>query len=232
MNINVTITGADDDVSSLDLHLLSLEFPFVEWGILRCLEFNGQPRYPSMDWVNAFLNRRPKIGGQARKSLHLCKKLARDAEEGRFPSDIWRFDRVQLNGYNPGHWDPRMTAAASGPVGEIILQCRSEETLQQVANDAARLGPHASVLFDPSGGRGVEPFRWPASPCGCRLGFAGGINPDNVLDVIGDIVMLPRGPFWIDMETGVRTDNRFDLRKVRRVLEQVATVNARMKERD
>lgn len=53
-----------------------------------------------------------------------------------------------------------------------------------------------------------------------------------MLDVIGDIVMLPRGPFWIDMETGVRTDNRFDLRKVRRVLEQVATVNARMKERD
>jgi len=226
--ISVTITRADDEVSALELLALSLKFPFVEWGILRCLEFNGQPRYPSMDWVNSFMNCMSNAAGQT--SLHLCGQIARHAEQGNFPADAWRFERVQLNGYRPGHWDPRMTANASGAVDELILQCRSEETLQQVANDAARLNANASVLFDPSGGRGIEPFRWPASPCGCRLGFAGGINPDNVLEVIGDIVSLPRESFWIDMETGVRTDNHFDLGKVRRVLEQVADVNARMKE--
>jgi hypothetical protein len=29
-------------------------------------------------------------------------------------------------------------------------------------------------------------------------------------------------PFWIDMESGVRTDDRFDLTKVTRVLERTA----------
>ena len=55
-----------------------------------------------------------------------------------------------------------------------------------------------------------------------HLGFAGGIGPDNVLDVIRDIG--PRDPYWIDMESGVRTDDKLDLAKVRRVLEQIATL--------
>ena len=55
-----------------------------------------------------------------------------------------------------------------------------------------------------------------------RMGYAGGIGPDNVVDVLRDIG--PVRPTWIDMESGVRTGDKFDLAKVRRVLEQVAMV--------
>jgi phosphoribosylanthranilate isomerase len=59
-------------------------------------------------------------------------------------------------------------------------------------------------------------------PDGLRFGFAGGIGPDNVKRVIREISAKVDAPFWIDMESGVRTDDRFDLNKVRRVLETAA----------
>lgn len=62
------------------------------------------------------------------------------------------------------------------------------------------------------------------------MGYAGGIGPDNVLEVLGDILLangIMDRPTWIDMETGVRDEHdRFDLARVQRVLEQVAKVNA------
>ena len=90
-------------------------------------------------------------------------------------------------------------------------------------HEAQSLGSaSASLLFDPSGGRGIEPFRWPSTPLGVRMGFAGGINPHNVLGVLDDIGLRP-DPFWIDMESGVRdTNDRFDLGRVRAVLEAAA----------
>lgn len=103
--------------------------------------------------------------------------------------------------------------------GNVNLQCRSEDTLQEVAHDAAKLGAgRASVLFDPSGGRGIEAFRWPSPPIGCHLGYAGGIKPDQIVDTLKEIGVVD-SPFWIDMESGVRTDDKFDLAKVRQVLE-------------
>jgi hypothetical protein len=226
--VMVTITGADDVVDPRDLLLMSWEFPFVEWGILWSAKMRGTPRYPTLDWISAFT--RAALNGRRnpmRTSLHLCGATARSAVDGATFSEAWSFCRLQINGYMPGRplglhnfieYEP-------GQGLEVILQCRSEDTLQQVADDAASLGPNASVLFDPSGGRGIEPFRWATTPFGCRLGFAGGIGPDNVLDVIRDIG--PRDPYWIDMESGVRTDDRFDLAKVRRVLEQIAEQRAR-----
>jgi phosphoribosylanthranilate isomerase len=74
-------------------------------------------------------------------------------------------------------------------------------------------------LFDASSGRGIAPAAWPAHP-GRRVGYAGGIKPDNVLDVIRAGVGAA-GPYWIDMESGVRTDDRFDLTKCRQVCEAV-----------
>ena len=45
------------------------------------------------------------------------------------------------------------------------------------------------------------------------------ISLDRLIRDIG-----PRDPYWIDMESGVRTDDKLDLAKVRRVLEQIATL--------
>ena len=48
---------------------------------------------------------------------------------------------------------------------------------------------------------------------------AGGFNPENVADKLRYLLTNDEvGDFWIDMESGVRTDDWFDLDKVRRVL--------------
>ena len=49
---------------------------------------------------------------------------------------------------------------------------------------------------------------------------AGGFNPENVADKLHYLLTNDEvGDFWIDMESGVRTeDDWFDLDKVRRVL--------------
>ena len=53
-------------------------------------------------------------------------------------------------------------------------------------------------------------------------GFAGGIGPDNLVEVLRDIG--PReAPFWIDMESGVRSGRDFfDLGLCREVLRRCA----------
>ena len=52
------------------------------------------------------------------------------------------------------------------------------------------------------------------------MGYAGGIKPSTVLDVLSSIGVVDQ-PFWIDMESGVRDENnQLDLRLVREVLEK------------
>lgn len=125
--------------------------------------------------------------------------------------------RVQVNGWVP----------SPGLVGlsleffdlEIVLQTRDENGLAEAARHAAAIrrgGGRASVLWDPSGGTGVRG----------RLdvvadGYAGGISPDNVGEVLEELAAAGRR-CWIDMESGVRTGDAFDLRKVRAVLEAAA----------
>jgi len=77
-----------------------------------------------------------------------------------------------------------------------------------------------AVLFDESAGRGISPDSWDAPLAGHFCGYAGGMNPDNVARNIDIISKVAAGQTtWIDMETGVRTNDHFDLGKVRRVLD-------------
>lgn len=219
MLTGVTITGADDGVDPRDLQLLSGEFPFVEWGVLFSAKRTGEPRYPSRAWVNALPvevlgTRRPRF------AMHLCGESARNTLEG---SAVWLkglfpvFRRVQVNGYVPP--SPGLVKLSrEWPVFDFILQVREEGDLEKAAADlvAVRRG---SILFDPSGGRGLEAPAWPRPPAGAenRVGYAGGINPSNVERVLTRLNERP-GAYWIDMESGVRTDDRFDLALVRDVL--------------
>jgi phosphoribosylanthranilate isomerase len=54
------------------------------------------------------------------------------------------------------------------------------------------------------------------------MGFAGGLGPDNIAELaryVTESMGDSDGPTWLDMESGVRTDDRLDLAKVRAVLE-------------
>ena len=76
---------------------------------------------------------------------------------------------------------------------------------------------HISVLLDASGGQGIntdiEILNLPN-----KVGYAGGINPDNVADKLTYLLDNCTSPFWIDMESGVRTNDWFDVEKVKQVL--------------
>lgn len=218
MLTTVTITGADDAVKHDDLVMLSEEFPFVEWGILFSANRVGTPRYPSARWVHGLIE--VSRGTKLRLSAHLCGEMARETAAGsglhvRIVGDA--FSRVQINGFVPP--SPGLVALAHHEVlPEIILQVRDESCLQEVARVAEQLHV-ASALYDPSGGRGIESFLWPRAPLGLRLGYAGGIKPSTLIEVLNDIGPVDHD-FWIDMESGVRTNDVFDLALVRQVLEQ------------
>jgi hypothetical protein len=81
------------------------------------------------------------------------------------------------------------------------------------------------MLYDVSGGKGKQPKTWHPPAEGVQCGYAGGIGPDNVVEIlkkIGDVV--GETPFWIDMETKVRDEaDKFDIARVESVLEQVHT---------
>jgi hypothetical protein len=217
--MNVTITGADDKVDPNNLLALSREFPSVEWGILYSAKRQGTPRYPTERWIN-LLTSIPDM----KLSLHLCGEASRTTLAG---DDTWLverpwFARIQVNGYaSPA--TALVALAKTLPSFEFILQVRSEDRLQEAAHDAAQM-PKASLLFDASGGRGIEPARWAVAPFGTKMGYAGGIKPANVSDVLADIGPVDESA-WVDMESGVRdADDQFDLGLVREVLEKVAKV--------
>jgi hypothetical protein len=221
MLTTVTISGADDQVDPSELAALSEEFPFVEWGILLSASRAGTHRYPTYDTVCRFARYRP---GRLRLSGHLCGAQAREVLEYREASfmALEFFRRVQINGYAPR--SPGAVAfALANPHQEVIFQVRGSEWMLAAVWDAMRV-PNASILFDPSGGTGRALEAFPAA-AGVPIGYAGGIGPDNVaatLCAINDHVGKFGQPFWIDMESGVRTDDVFDLAKVRAVLEKCA----------
>lgn len=220
MLTRVTITGADDLVDPADLAALSAEFPFVEWGILFSAKRVGTSRYPSTDWTRRLKHvARPAM----HLSAHLCGRyvhaLSAGAAEVIYLFKESPFSRIQLNGFT-GSLDT-LRGVAEGHAAEFIIQVGQESNLSAWAH-ADTPSIRVSALFDPSGGRGIEAFRWPRPVPGLRLGYAGGIKPSNVLDVLRDIGPVEQD-FWIDMESGVRTnDDRLDLGLVREVLEKTA----------
>lgn len=77
-------------------------------------------------------------------------------------------------------------------------------------------------LFDTSFGKGSRPSAWPMLPiAGPFCGFSGGLNPDNVRDTIERIAAPPGALYWIDMESGVRTDGWLDVSKCEAVCRAV-----------
>jgi hypothetical protein len=223
----VTITGADDGVSPKDLAVLSVAYPFVEWGILFSMKRFGVARYPHPDWVGELLHVKEEDSPAPMKlAAHVCGSFAREIADGtRLRFDEGQdFDRVQLNGIPLGTPTLGETAARMAPQ-ELILQAKSLDELAKVGTTPVSLWPRTmQVLLDASGGTGKEisdyPFQLPKNVC---VGFAGGIGPDNVERILGEVTSaFPDRDFWIDMESGVRTDDVFDLEKVASVLKQAA----------
>lgn len=223
-----SITGADDAVDPKKMAALAKGFPFVEWAILLLPARAGQPRFPTTQWIEDF----SKTCAGNNKAMHLCDEALLGFIDGR--PDILKlmsgFRRIQLNlkfGDVEGKYDPNklVERVKSSPQWQFIIQYgKDKKGLLPLLKDV----PNHAVLFDESAGRGISPDSWDAPLPGHACGYAGGMNPDNVGRNLEIISSVARGyTTWIDMETGVRTNDVFDLSKVLRVLETAAPYVAR-----
>lgn len=219
----VTITGADDKTRREDLDGLTAEYPFVEWGLLVSATRGGEPRYPSDETFIRLLVGRTAHG----MAMHLCgdaawRALAGDGPKGKSGLTF------QVNGFTHfvdehgpltpfGQWLTHVRGHGS----TVILQVQHARALS-VAKLLGDIHPNVRALWDESGGRGVR-GDWPDPLPEQILGYAGGITPENVKEAIEILLAKPGdGETWIDMESGVRTHDEFDLDKVRLVLAQAA----------
>lgn len=227
----VTLTGADDSIDPADLIPLTEQYPFVEWAILFSQSKSGVERYPSLDWVDELVdqvvpNRKINL------SAHLCGKWCEDALKGEFTflreeRYAKAFNRIQLNMGK----DRLQLAVKSKPLIDAAMSRVPQPVIfggnYKYIAVTGGFFEHTGFLplFDASGGRGVETKEWPkpfldsdGAPIYC--GYAGGLGPDNIAeevqriaDAAGDMTI------WIDMETKLRTGDKFDLEKCERVLQ-------------
>lgn len=242
----ITVTGADDGVDQNDLLALSKEFPFVEWGLLFSRTRAGTPRYPSKNWLSGDWCRfEPFLkeieSPSLRLSAHLCGSLARDVLRGneqRFLDDfaLWNrgnygwlpaCSRIQVNGFALVNQEMVHHLMFGNAGLRWILQLRDAKSLAAASYIAGTFhvtGGVVQFLWDASGGRGVVNTTWPHEEHplpGVALGRAGGITPDTIERHCCELAEAP-GERWIDFESGARTDDKFDLTKVRRALEIAA----------
>lgn len=204
----ITFTGADREDLIPDMVKLSKIYP-VEWGILFSPANQGKkPRYPAPSMITRLFDKHLML------SAHLCGKHSRDVMAGKepdLPVSLQFFKRIQVNSREP---NVEKILALPNPGQRCIAQTRGEFSMDD----------RIWWLYDCSGGRGEMPKRWPSHPGEGRLvGFAGGLRPDNVEDALKAIEPTePYSPYWIDMESGVRSpDNVFDINLCREVCERV-----------
>lgn len=239
----VTITGADDDTSPLDIMELSKKHPFVERGILVSENNAGNRRFPSRAWRErfqelVFLSMRRDPALKVQLCAHLCGKFVRDLLRGNdtlYMAWYIGFQRVQLNfhGEKVGSYDPVAftNALKRYPGIQWIFQIDGKHGLQYFKN-AVEADVDAVPLYDTSGGLGelinldnVEPLLRGDIPYDTIYhGFAGGLSPENVAEQIRAIeerFSWSSCSYWIDVETYVRgrTEDVLDMKRVEAFIE-------------
>lgn len=200
----ITFTGIDVRTDLAEAARLSARYP-VEWAALLSTSKGGNsPRFPLVGTISSL------VALDMKTAVHLCGAAAEMASAGRrvrFP--IGTKSRVQIN----------RVPADSGGCLEFGRDVR-RPLICQFSGVQFPIEDRVAWLYDPSAGTGFRPPRWPMHPGGDRLvGYAGGIGPHNVIAVLAEIDSS--GPYWIDMETHVRTDEWLDLAKCRAVLELI-----------
>ncbi len=217
---HITFTGIDGHTDLGALWGIQQNYPMVEWGVLVAKNWkdNGN-RYFNPSYLDSLENHGLNL------SAHLCGSIARSAVRGDIePFRKWArgygdiFHRCQLNvatsPNNPMSFD--YSGEICNYFDEVILQQKSAHEIPLFIN--CKVSRHITCLLDASGGQGIDtPIEILNLPH--KIGYAGGINIDNVADKLSYLLESEDGDdFWIDMESGVRTDDWFDINKVVEVL--------------
>jgi hypothetical protein len=225
----VTFTGAGDDTPVKEMIEISLDYPMVEWGILLSEQSMGaKSRFPSRAWMGSLAAHLELLGVPINLSGHLCGSWMRRlislgiTEEAKAAvGPLWDyFKRMQINFVG---WEDLVTPFMANALDddiEWILQNRNNDFVMPLLEKY----PKMQTLFDTSGGRGKLPeFPWLPHYSRTFTGYAGGLNPDNIVEQLKRISEVTKKDteIWIDMESGVRTNEKFDLQKVKQVLHNI-----------
>eukprot|EP01032_Pedospumella_encystans_P025671 gene25671-29003_t len=248
MSINMRVIGfcgMDDSVSPDLLALVSSRYPWVEWGVLFRNDLEGTPRYPSRPWVErlsslaTFSEDRETVS--IRLAGHLCGNRCQEVLDGDFSfiQELYSlgYRRVQVNATaaNSVTVDPErinqyvqniFLCMRSVSKMEFIIQC-NEETKPIYTQLMADPTPNMSVLYDASCGKGVRVSSFPSPMLHptIRCGYAGGIGPDSISEILTGVRAATEGvpaynKVWVDMESSLRTivveKNKVDQSETRR----------------
>lgn len=205
----VTFTGIDRFCDPTALVQLADKYP-VEYGVLLS-PTNDDTKYLKREHFRLL-----KGIFSIRLSAHLCGRYARQVLE---TGDVdvthlnlkW-FDRVQVNAsetaYSNRLAQKNLIAFKQVNAVDVVTQHR-----RGFPNEA----PPTTLLYDCSGGRGIVADKFPQDP-GYFVGFAGGFGPNNIVEQLAKIKCEN---YYIDMEGAIRTDNKFDVAKCRKVCEAI-----------
>lgn len=254
MNLDALgLCGVDDSVHPNQLVLYANSYPQVEFGVLFRPDKEGQPRYPSKQWVDDLskaVAASNKVSTKMKLAAHLCERRVDEVLKGddTFVRNLsnWGFGRVQINATavngvdtsvfenNPqGVIQNFLAVVDQNPDLEFILQKNAETrplwegVLQHTIEMGKAFPSNVSMLLDESKGTGVLPNEWPPIPPDTpyKVGYAGGIGPSNVSEVLGKIQASNADTptaIWIDMESSLRSTKNdhdvFDLDKCYRVI--------------
>jgi len=213
----ITFTGIDNHCKVKELITLQSEYPFVEYGVLVSINNTNkgiEKRYPNLVMLKGLKKENLNL------SLHVCGKAAREIiTKNNFDlfykmigNYLPMFQRIQFNIAGSKNCLP----VTFNMQQQIIIQTASMDTnhleLLQSCNEKI-------VGFqDNSGGNGQVESLWMETE---YFGYAGGLGPENVVSAVEEILEVRDKPFWIDMETHIRTNDKFDINKCRRVCELI-----------
>jgi hypothetical protein len=217
----VSFTGVDRASLLPELEMLSSMYP-IEWGILIDPAREGQPLFPT-DEV------REEIGRAGlRLSAHICGEPARLIADGHDPAlNLAGFSRAQINHSRSGSGAAAIANVARyGALAGVRPGLQCQGAFPEVTG--------IDWLYDVSFGTGAKPVSWPdLMSAQTFCGFSGGLTPNNVQNVLAQLRVAPGVPYWIDIESGVRSSGSFDIDKCAKVCElvfgppRILTVHAR-----
>ncbi|MDM3872356.1 hypothetical protein QSV34_13450 [Porticoccus sp. W117] len=204
----VTFTGVDRSDIIPSLLDLSERYP-IEWGVLVDPEQEDNNLFPTLE-------ERLKVQSSGLcLSAHICGIPAAEIVQGKNPNylQLSGFSRLQINHSRDGSTEEQISNAhrfASSMGMRAALQCQGDFPDE----------PRADWLYDVSFGLGTKPTSWP--PMGPRstfCGYSGGLSPETIESTFSALPLTESDnkQFWVDMESGVRTDGWLDVDKCEQV---------------
>jgi hypothetical protein len=224
---HITMVGIDKNTDLDYLEKLQEKYPLAEFVVIISKKWyeNGN-RY----WNPAELYR--LRGRKLNLSVHLCGSVARSAIRDDWTpamelcgKDFSLFKRAQLNIARSEENPDSLDLHVPDSLDEVIIQQKSVFETNLFMDYYTRTHDRkVSVLIDGSGGEGIQSDILILSIDG-KVGYAGGLNPDNVGKTAKMILNCQKAnDFWLDMESVVRTNDWFDVKKAEKILENVYAV--------